>query len=572
MSAEGCRRVEHRAVERVAILPFENLTGDPAWNWVSPAAQLILRTEVSASPHVQPFRAGSVNEALHLGATRFVQGYATLENGRLRLHVTEQDAGSRTNVLNSDSAGDAAAGLLPLVDSIAKQVGDRTRPFGSQNAAAIRAWGAASFNQAIELDPNFGEAYLSLAEAAIVSGDRPAAISALERARSRTFTDYDRARIDLMSAEMSGNAEERRRALVALSRLTTTDSKVLAQLGELDYAARRFDASVDELRGAVALEPENPNLLNMLVYSCALQGNLDGARDAFERYRAAAPNDFNPLDSMGEAYFFLGRFQEAEQSFLAAHDKMTTKTGAELLKAAQARLFTGDAAGADVLFRRYADLRRSLHDPLLEVESARWRYIQGKQKEAISALGSFAAGAPPDLAAYANAQLAIWYLVAGQPGAAQDRAAAAMQGAQMPQVRAAAAVSRFLAQPRPDASVFGPGDSGLKTTATAYGLLLSRQFGPASEVFRSIYQQTQPALDGQVRTLYAWTLVATNRRAEAVPLVSTYPLPFGAGEALFSTLVFPRFFYVRGTAMQGSAEAARALDLFRKFPGDSALR
>jgi tetratricopeptide (TPR) repeat protein len=591
-SAEGCRRVEHRAVERVAILPFENLTGDPAWNWIAPAAQLILRTETSASLHVQPFRAVTINEAVQAGATRFVQGYATLDGGRLRLHSVEQDAGSHKNVADFDSAGDPAAGVLPLADSIAKRVGDRTRPFGTQNAASIRAWGealvatdpaarTASFNRAIELDPDFGEAYLSLAETAIFTGDRPGAIATVERARSRQnlFSDYDRARMDLLSAEMSGNIEERRRALVALSRLTTTDSKVLAQLGEMDYAARRFDVSVDELRAALALEPNNANLLNMLGYSYALLGNLDGARDAFERYQRAAPDDPNPLDSMGEAYFFLGHFQEAEQSFLAAHDKMLAKTGAELLKAAQARLFTGDVSGADVIFRRYADLRQSLHDPLLEVESARWRYIEGKHKEAISALGSFAATGVPDYAAYANAQLAIWYLVAGQPGPAQDRAAAAMQSAQMPPVRAAAAVSRFLTQPRPDASqwmiaaeqVFGPGNSPLKTTAIAYGLLLSRQFAPASEVFRSMYQQTQPALDGQIRTLYAWTLIETSRKADAVPLVATYPMPFGAGEALFSTLTFPRFFYVRSAAMQAQgndAEAAKALDTFRKFPGD----
>ena len=282
---------------------------------------------------------------------------------------------------------------------------------------------------------------------------------------------------------------------------------------------------------------------------------------------------------MGEAYFFLGQFPDAEKSFLEAHDRTPSKTGVELLKAAQARLFTGDVSGADVIFRRYTDLRRSLHDPLLEVESARWKYIEGKQQEAISGLSAFAAAGVPDYSAYANAQLAIWYLVAGQPGPAQDRAAAAMQSAQMPPVRAAATVSRFLTQPKPDSSqwmiaaeqVFGPASSPLKTTAIGYGLLLSRQFAPASEVFRSMYQQTQPALDGQVRTLYAWTLVETSRKADAVPLVATYPMPFGPGEALFSTLTFPRFFAVRSAAMQAQgndAESAKALAVFRKFPGD----
>jgi tetratricopeptide (TPR) repeat protein len=352
---------------------------------------------------------------------------------------------------------------------------------------------------------------------------------------------------------------------------------VVAQLGELDYNLRHLDMAVDELRSALALDPENPNLLNMLGYAQVLNGNLDGARDAFERYRTAAPpNDVNPLDSLGEAYFFAGKFAEAERTFIDAHDKMPVKSGVELLKAAQARLYTGDVAGADGIFQRYAGLRRSAKDPFGDLEAARWRYIEGKQKEAVSAAEAVAANGTGDLGAYANAQLAIWYTVAGQSGPAQERAARALQMATSPQVRAASAIARFVTQPKPDPSqwliaaeqTFGPATSPIKTAAIAYGLLLSRQFGPASEPLRTLYQQTPPALDGQVRTLYAWTLVETSRKADAVPLVQIYPMPFGAGDALFSTLVFPRFFYARGNALDATgdhAAARQSLDLFHKF-------
>jgi Flp pilus assembly protein TadD len=581
--------VERRAVERVAVLPVENLTGSPGWNWIAPAVQAIIRTETSASLHVYPVRAGSINEAVQLGATRYLQGYATMESGRLRLSFVEQDAGSRKNVSDFEVSGEPPAGVLPLAEAAASRTGDRTRRFGTQNAAAIRAWGealattdpparTASFERAITLDPDFGEAYVSFAETELASGNRTAGLAMLERARGREnlFTDYDRARTDLLWAELTGNLDERRRALVALSRLSTTDSRVLAQLGELDYNSRRFDMAVEELRSALALDPQNPILLNVLGYTQAMNGNLDGARDAFERYHAATPNDFNPLDSLGEAYFFAGQFAEAERTFIAAHDKMPVKSGVELMKAAQARLYTGDITGADGLFQRYVDVRRSMRDPFSSLEAARWRYIEGRQKEAISAVGSVAASGTGDLGAYANAQLAIWYTVAGESGPAQDRAERAVRMAQSAPVRAAAAIAQFATQPKPDASqwliaaeqAFGPGSSPVKTIAVAYGLLLSRQFGPASEPFRRLYEQTQPALDGQVRTFYAWTLVETSRKADAVPLVRIYPLPFGAGDALFSTLVFPRFLHVRGTALEASGDAPagrQALELFSKF-------
>ena len=213
------------------------------------------------------------------------------------------------------------------------------------------------------------------------------------------------------------------------------------------------------------------------------------------------------------------------------------------------------------------------------MESARWRYVEGKQKEAIGALESFARSAEGDYSAYAHAQLSVWYLAAGQTGPAQDHASAAIQGAKSPAVRGPAVVVRFLSQPRPDPSqwmisaeqVFGPGSSPLKTAAIGYGMLLSRQFGPASQFFETMYRQTAPALDGQARTLYAWTLVETSRKADAEPLVQTYPLTFGSGEALFSTLVFPRFFYVRGMVMEALGkqdEARKAFDLVQKFQAD----
>jgi Tfp pilus assembly protein PilF len=551
--------------------------------------QTIIRTETSASLHVHPLRFASINDAVLAGATRCLQGYATLEGARLRLHFVERDSATHKNVSDFDVSGDPAAGVLPLANEVARQTGDRTRRFGTQIAAAIQAWGealiatdpaarTASFERALAVDPDFGEAYLSFAETELALGDRPASMAVLERARTREnlFTDYDRARTDLLLAELTGNMDERRRALVAISRLSTTDSRAVAQLGELDYNLRHFDMAVDELRSALALDPENPNLLNMLGYAQALNGNMDGARDAFERYRTAAPNDVNPLDSLGEAYFFAGKFTEAERTFLEAHDKMAVKSGVELMKAAQARLYTGDVAGADGRFQRYVDLRRSVRDPFADLEVARWRYVEGKPNEALSAAETIAAKGTGDLAAYTNAQLAIWYAVAGQSGPAQERAARALETAQSPQVRAASAIARFVTQPEADASqaliaaeqTFGAATSPVKTIAIAYGLLLSRQFGPASEPFRTLYQQSQPALDGQVRTLYAWTLVETSRKADAVPLVRTYPMPFGPGDALFSTLVFPRFLYVRGTALDATgdhAAARQALDLFHKF-------
>lgn len=555
--------------------------------------QGIVRTEISAALHAAGIVAPSRNDALTVGATSYLLGYYTLENGRIRVHAVQENANTHRQVKWLDLDSDPVGGALQVGEALAKKIGDRTRPFGSKNPTAIRAWGEglastdagarmAAFEKAISLDPDFGEAYAVLAETKALTGDRAGLMNVLDRARGRQnlFTDLDRARLDLMRAEVTGNGGARRTALVALSRLNTTDARTLEQLAEMEFVARRFQASADAYRNALALAPDNPTFLNQLGYAEALQGNLDRARDALERYARAEPDSANPLDSLGDACFFNGRFGEAEKYYLQAWDKQKNPAGLDLLKAAEARLMTGDTAGADAIYKRYSDVRRSDRDPLINVEGARWRYVEGRRKEAIAAMESFAKSAPGDLAAYAHAHLVIWYLVAGQPGSAQDHAAAAVQTAQAPGSRAMAVASRFLAQPRSNAAAwaaaadqtFGPGPSLLKTSALAFGLLLSRQFGPASQVFQTLYQSSSPAADGLPRTLYAWTLVETSRKVDATPLVQTYPLPFAnAGEALFATLAFPRFLEVRATVLEAqgkNTEAGQMRSLYQKLRGD----
>ena len=72
-----------------------------------------------------------------------------------------------------------------------------------------------------------------------------------------------------------------------------------------------------------------------------------------------AVEDVNALDSLGEAMFLNGRFAEAEKAFLDAYRKTPAfLQNAELWKAAHARWFSGDLAGADELMAQYMTARR----------------------------------------------------------------------------------------------------------------------------------------------------------------------------------------------------------------------
>ncbi|MBN9310218.1 tetratricopeptide repeat protein, partial [Devosia sp.] len=65
---------------------------------------------------------------------------------------------------------------------------------------------------------------------------------------------------------------------------------------------------------ALQLNPDQPQVLNYLGYSWVDQGvNLIPALDMIQKAVAAAPNDGYIIDSLGWAYYRLGRFDEAVQ-------------------------------------------------------------------------------------------------------------------------------------------------------------------------------------------------------------------------------------------------------------------
>ncbi len=73
-----------------------------------------------------------------------------------------------------------------------------------------------------------------------------------------------------------------------------------------------WDKAEADLRKALALNPDQPQVLNYLGYSFVDKGiNLDEALGMIERAVAARPDAGYIIDSLAWAYFRLGRYQDA---------------------------------------------------------------------------------------------------------------------------------------------------------------------------------------------------------------------------------------------------------------------
>jgi tetratricopeptide (TPR) repeat protein len=312
------------------------------------------------------------------------------------------------------------------------------------------------------------------------------------------------------------------------------------------------------------LDGEDAELWNQLGYAYAFDQDLASANRALEHYeQMLGPANSNALDSLGEVNYFLGDFAEAEKYFLEAQEKAGARRGEELVKAAESRLMMGDLAGADGNFQKYLALADPRRRQAAGFERAQWEFMTGRRKSGMSRLEQMIPALREDEQSLAYIQLSIWMLETGAGKEGAELAQKAEGLARSPRTRNLSAIAKAMAG--------GPAAGSGVGVANAYALLFARKFGEAVQPLEAIYRETNPAMDGQIRTLLAWSDVETGRIAEARKLVQIFPLPLSAGDPVLASLIFPRFLYLRGVVLENEgkkSKARRSYELFLKYAGD----
>jgi Flp pilus assembly protein TadD len=467
-------------VERVAVLRFDNLTGDQSLDWVATAAPAILSAEWNGVSRKLALTAGTLRDGYLEGATRLTHGYFEKRGGKLQFRVVMEDASLHKMSANTTAAGDP----LTAMNSIARRIEPAANSFSTMNPEAIEAWGHGDFEHAVTIDPDFSGAWLAWVEALVAAGDSQRAVDVGSKAlmRSSLRSPVDRARIEFAVASLRQDQSLGIKALEELARLVPFDSGALRRLAEANFAARRFQDAEHAYRDLIRIEPADTASLNALGYVLALAGEPDQARSEFEEYGKRSGQTVNALDSIGEGMFLNGKFQDAEKAFLSSYQKDPAFfDGAGLWKAAHARWLGGDLRGADTLMEQYTEARTKAHDQLTVWRQSVWLYETGRREQAVALLAqpNSQAPGPAPVVAMMQQQLAVW----------KDPRAA---------------------------------------------------FGSADVQWKQLYERADPVNDGLARTLYAAALLDTGRKDDARKLLAFWPLPPRMSSPLDS-LVYPQF-------------------------------
>jgi tetratricopeptide (TPR) repeat protein len=222
----------------------------------------------------------------------------------------------------------------PSIDAFRQIVG----LLDSDNASRIEAQIVETYRLAKDYDAALREADAALKK---YPGDRLIVLTHAE-------VLADRGKTDEAANEVRGllKGERDRDTLLALGRMYETgkryndEAKILDEVDKLSTTddekeqvdfmrgamlerQKKYDASEAEFRKALVLNPQDANALNYLGYMLANRGvKLEEAAQLIQKALEIEPDNGAYLDSLGWAYYQLGRLGEAEAPLLRAIEKI----------------------------------------------------------------------------------------------------------------------------------------------------------------------------------------------------------------------------------------------------------
>lgn len=359
--ANGRRVQASGPVRSLAVLPLQNLSGDPSEEYFAEGMTDALITELASAPHLRVVSRTSVMQdagtkkplrqiASELGVDAVVEGSIMRSGDRVRITAQLIDARDDRH-LWAKSFEKPMLDVLTLQDDVAREIALQTRAVltSSQsihrdqvNPAAYDAYlrglyllnrremskSLVYLRQAVSLDSSYAPAYAGLAEAlttdgvsggSIRPGEQAEALGAARRA-IQLDPDNGEAYTALGFVELNYGKDWSSAGLDLEKGLALSPNNSLAEMQYSIYldAMGRPEDAVAHMRRAVQLDPRSFLMNRHLGAVFYLARHYDEALLYLQRALEIEPTKLAYADGwMSRSYEMTGRFDEAEQADLA---------------------------------------------------------------------------------------------------------------------------------------------------------------------------------------------------------------------------------------------------------------
>jgi adenylate cyclase len=175
--------------------------------------------------------------------------------------------------------------------------------------------------EAVRIDSTFAVAWLYLSNAYVALQNTQMSNKAIEKAYaySARATEKEQLTIKSVYARMIQNdPAEELRLLKELADKAPKEKRVYFALGVWYGMNNKPDEAIDALNKALDLDPQYSEPLNQIAYQYMRKGEYAKALSYFRRYVALSANDANPHDSMADLLWQMGKLDEALEEFKKA--------------------------------------------------------------------------------------------------------------------------------------------------------------------------------------------------------------------------------------------------------------
>lgn len=353
----------------IAILKFENRTGNASLDWLERGLADMLIAKLSQSVYFNLVSTSGLNRSLNqIGKSvddladpavsrevakqveNILSGFLSQDREGIHLAAILRNVTTGQIVRRETVHGSDLESILLMVDQLSERL--RTNLRGelvavedkklkltdmTQSVEAFQCYSKAleyidkflyaeadsCLSKAVELDNTFAVAYLRLAEIKFGQGHLKVAGAHLKQARkfSDKLSHPDKISLRLIEAKQEGDLEKMLAALEDFTKFEPQDINARMQMANQFKRMCRYDEALEEYETILELDPNRKTVYNQLGYLYAERGDFTTGLAYLDKYQQTAPDEPNPYDSRGEVLMLAGRFEEAIEQFRIALSK-----------------------------------------------------------------------------------------------------------------------------------------------------------------------------------------------------------------------------------------------------------
>jgi len=357
-------RLEPKERRTIAVMFFQNLTGDNNLQWLQKGLTEMFIRALSQSSSLSILTTDRVHEIIdrvtasgadqnidmdvaaiigrEANAEAIILGQIRKRGDQLTINIKLQET-TQGLILKEESVdGHGLEAIFDMVDELTRKVkndlqltfekAEAMRSISEITTSNLEAWrefttgknfvdkylytdAISHLEKAVALDSNFAAAMLDLYPLYISINKNREAYQLAQKLLSlrNNCSQKEQFEIDLIAADLNKDDMKFLKTLEKWIKKFPGDRDAYMRMADVYRSWRNQEEEIKCYQQVLAVDPRQKVAYNRLAYANAYLGNYDEAVATIKKYKELAPGEVNPYDSAGEIYMMFGEYDKAER-------------------------------------------------------------------------------------------------------------------------------------------------------------------------------------------------------------------------------------------------------------------